>query len=222
MIPQPGDYPRVPPPPYYHVGDVVEGSRERHAPGPPRAAAHIEWRALSPKARLPPAQPQSISVCSAAQALRTTSAYQAVSRVQSQIKRWLDGTLQGAAEPEHLQQYLNEFEFRFNRRTANRPGLPFYRLLEQAVRTEPAGYRDIAVGGTRPRDTPPRPPAGTRGLPETLAQPDAGRPWRAISRQNTVVRWRGHSTQCRGHEVLAGQRLRRTKTLPPGEEGTSY
>lgn len=105
-----------------------------------------------------------------------------VSRVQSQAKRWLDGTLQGAAEPEHLQHYLHEFEFRFNRRKASKPGLLFYRLLEQAVRTAPAGYRDIAVGGTRPRDTPPRLPAGLRGLPETLAQPDAGRPWRAISR----------------------------------------
>jgi hypothetical protein len=108
--------------------------------------------------------------------------FPAVSRVQSQVKRWLEGTLQGAAEPEHLQEYLHEFEFRFNRRKARKPGLLFYRLLEQAVRTKPAGYRDIAIGGTRPRDTPPRPPAGPRGLPETLAQPDARRPWRAISR----------------------------------------
>jgi transposase-like protein len=41
--------------------------------------------------------------------------FPAVSRVQAQIKRWLDGTLQGAAEPEHLQDYLTEFQFRFNR-----------------------------------------------------------------------------------------------------------
>jgi len=108
--------------------------------------------------------------------------FPAVSRVQSQIKRWLDGTLQGAAEPEHLQAYLNEFEFRFNRRRASKPGLLFYRLLEQAVRTPPAGYTDIAVGGTRPRKTQPPLPPGPRGLPESLTQPDAGRPWRALSR----------------------------------------
>ena len=108
--------------------------------------------------------------------------FPAVSRVQSQAKRWLEGTLQGAAEPEHLQQYLNEFEFRFNRRKASKPGLLFYRLLEQAVRTPPAGYADIAVGGTRPRKTQPALPPGPRGLPESLAQPDAGRPWRAIHR----------------------------------------
>jgi hypothetical protein len=108
--------------------------------------------------------------------------FPAVSRVQSQAKRWLEGTLQGAAEPEHLQDYFHEFEFRFNRRRASRPGLLFYRLLEQAVRTDPAGYADIAIGGTRPRKKTPKPPAGPRGLPLSLAQPDAGRPWRAISR----------------------------------------
>jgi len=102
-----------------------------------------------------------------------------VSRVQSQAKRWLEGTLQGAAEPEHLQAYLNEFEFRFNRRKARKPGLLFYRLLEQAVHTAPATYTDIATGGTRPRKTAPALPPGPRGLPQTLAQPDAGRPWRS-------------------------------------------
>jgi hypothetical protein len=108
--------------------------------------------------------------------------FPAVSRVQSQAKRWLEGTLQGAAEPEHLQEYLHEFEYRFNRRRARKPGLLFYRLLEQAVRTDPITYADLAVGGTRPRKTAPALPPGPRGLPQSLAQPDAGRPWRAVSR----------------------------------------
>jgi len=108
--------------------------------------------------------------------------FPAVSRVQSQAKRWLDGTLQGAAEPEHLQEYLNEFEFRFNRRKARKPGLLFHRPLEQAVRTPPASYADIAVGGTRPRKTPPMPPPGPQGLPQSLDQPDAGRPWWTLPR----------------------------------------
>lgn len=108
--------------------------------------------------------------------------FPAVSRVQSQVKRWIEGTLQGAAEPEHLQQYLNEFEFRFNRRRARKPGLLFYRLLEQAVRTDAVTYAEIAVGATRPRGRAPIPPPGPRGLPASLAQPDAHRPWRAVPR----------------------------------------
>lgn len=108
--------------------------------------------------------------------------FPAVSRVQAQIKRWLDGTLQGAAEPEHLQKYLNEFQFRFNRRRARKPGLLFYRLLTQAVLTAPAGYADIVAGCRHDRDTPPQPPVGPRRLPRTLAQPDAGRPWRLLPR----------------------------------------
>lgn len=48
--------------------------------------------------------------------------FPAASRVQAQAKRWLEGTLQGAAEPEHLQEYLNEFAFRFNRRHAPQAG----------------------------------------------------------------------------------------------------
>ncbi len=110
--------------------------------------------------------------------------FPAVSRVQAQSQRWLLGTLQGAVEPGHLQGYLGEFEFRFNRRHARKPGLLFYRLLEQAVATGPVGYRDIAIGGTRPRDEEKMPtaPAGVRGLPASLAQPDAGRPWRLVSR----------------------------------------
>ncbi len=70
----------------------------------------------------------------------------AVHRVASLLKRWLLGTHQGAVHPDHLQAYLDEFTFRFNPRTSRRRGLLFYRLLEQAVVTDPAPYRDI-VGG---------------------------------------------------------------------------
>jgi hypothetical protein len=70
----------------------------------------------------------------------------AVHRVASLLKRWLLGTHQGSVQPEHLDAYLDEFTFRFNRRTSRRRGLLFYRLLEQAVVTEPAPYRAI-VGG---------------------------------------------------------------------------
>jgi hypothetical protein len=43
----------------------------------------------------------------------------------------------GLAVPEHLQAYLEEFTFRFNRRTSRRRGLVFRRLLERAVATGP-------------------------------------------------------------------------------------
>lgn len=103
----------------------------------------------------------------------------AVSRVASQLKRWLAGTMQGAVSPEHLQAYCHEFEFRFNRRHSRHRGQLFYRLLDQAVRTPRTSYRDLVlIGGAKA--VTPTPPAGPRGVAPTLAQPDAGRPWRQL------------------------------------------
>ena len=45
---------------------------------------------------------------------------------------------------EHLQGYLDEFAFRFNRRKSRSRGKLFYRLAQQAVATEPSTYRQIA------------------------------------------------------------------------------
>ena len=64
-------------------------------------------------------------------------------RVASLMKRWLLGTHQGAVSHEHLDYYLDEFTFRFNRRTSRHRGILFYRLLQQAIATEPATYRVI-------------------------------------------------------------------------------
>jgi transposase-like protein len=66
-----------------------------------------------------------------------------VHRVASLIKRWILGTHHGAVQPEHLDAYLDEFVFRFNRRTSGSRGLLFYRLLQQAVATEPLTYEDV-------------------------------------------------------------------------------
>jgi transposase-like protein len=68
----------------------------------------------------------------------------AVHRVASLLKRWLLGTHQGAVRPEQLDYYLDEFTFRFNRRTSRSRGLLFYRLLEQALATSPVTYQRIA------------------------------------------------------------------------------
>ena len=57
--------------------------------------------------------------------------------VASLLKRWLLGTHQGAVSPEHLPYYLDEFTFRFNRRTSRSRGKLFYRLIENALNIEP-------------------------------------------------------------------------------------
>jgi transposase-like protein len=58
-------------------------------------------------------------------------------RVAALLKRWLLGTHQGAVQPTHLDYYLDEFTFRFNRRTSGSRGLLFYRLLGQALHLQP-------------------------------------------------------------------------------------
>ena len=63
-----------------------------------------------------------------------------VHRVASLLKRWLLGTHQGAVSREQLDGYLDEFTFRFNRRTSRHRGMLFYRLAEQAVVLKPTPY----------------------------------------------------------------------------------
>ena len=69
-----------------------------------------------------------------------------VHRVASLFKRWILGTHQGSVVPEHLQSYLEEFTFRFNRRNSGSRGLVFRRLLEQAVVTGPTTEDDVTNG----------------------------------------------------------------------------
>ncbi|MCB5162602.1 IS1595 family transposase [Marinomonas algarum] len=66
-----------------------------------------------------------------------------VHRVASLLKRWLLGTYQGAVQSKHLDYYLDEYTFRFNRRKSRSRGLLFYRLLEQSVTTKPLTYKGI-------------------------------------------------------------------------------
>ena len=63
--------------------------------------------------------------------------------VSSLLKRWLLGTHQGAVSAEHLQSYLDEFVFRFNRRSSRHRGLLFLRVLENAVKITPTPYKKI-------------------------------------------------------------------------------
>lgn len=67
-------------------------------------------------------------------------------RVTALLKRWIQGTHQGAIHPSHLDYYLDEFTFRFNRRTSQSRGKLFYRLVQQAVAISPVTGREIRGG----------------------------------------------------------------------------
>jgi transposase-like protein len=100
-----------------------------------------------------------------------------VHRVASLAKRWLLGTHQGSVDDAHLQSYLDEFVFRFNRRSSRSRGLVFQRVLELAVGHAPVRYRDL-VADPRPKKNRPPGRAGW-GHPPTLDRLPANRPWRA-------------------------------------------
>lgn len=104
----------------------------------------------------------------------------AVHRVASLCKRWLMGTHQGRVEPEHLQAYLEEFCFRFNRRHARARGLLFYRLLQNAVHADPLTYRQM-VANPQPKAVTPTGVLGARSRPGSLALPPEDRPWRTTT-----------------------------------------
>lgn len=68
-----------------------------------------------------------------------------VHRISSLLKRWILGTHQGSVSDKHLDYYLDEYTFRFNRRSSRARGLLFYRLLQQAVLVTPVTYREICL-----------------------------------------------------------------------------
>lgn len=70
-----------------------------------------------------------------------------VHRVVSLLKRWILGTHQGAIRPSHLDYYLDEFTFRFNRRTSRSRGKLFYRLAQQMMAVDPLPQAQLR-GGT--------------------------------------------------------------------------
>ena len=107
-----------------------------------------------------------------------------VHRVASLAKRWLLGTHQGSVGDAHLQSYLNEFAFRFNRRGSRSRGLLFYRVLQLAVAHQPVRYSDL-VADPKAKTTRPAPPS-TRRHPPTLDRPAAARPWRTNDRFGPV------------------------------------
>jgi len=72
--------------------------------------------------------------------------------VASLLKRWLIGTLHYGISDRHLAYYLDEYTFRFNRRTARSRGLLWYRLLQQAVATDPHPLATLIRPGVQDHD----------------------------------------------------------------------
>jgi transposase-like protein len=74
-----------------------------------------------------------------------------VHRVAGLLKRWFLGTHQGAISPKHLDYYLDEYTFRFNRRKSASRGKLFYRLVQQAAQVDPVPFASLIkpqpVGG---------------------------------------------------------------------------
>ena len=70
--------------------------------------------------------------------------------VASHLKRWLMGTHHSAVKASHIDYYLDEFTFRFNRRTSKSRGMLFYRLLQQAVVMPPTSGEQIRGGNLTP------------------------------------------------------------------------
>lgn len=67
-------------------------------------------------------------------------------RVAALLKRWIIGTHQGSVRPSHLDYYLDEYTFRFNRRTSASRGKLFYRLVQQSVTVDPVAGHEIRGG----------------------------------------------------------------------------
>jgi ISXO2-like transposase domain len=94
-----------------------------------------------------------------------------VHRVASLLKRWLLGTHHGGWGAQHVEAYLDEFVFRFNRRQSNARGLLFYRLLQNAVALRKMNQEVIVLrpkpAGTKPRGRKRTRPYSTSAITNT-------------------------------------------------------
>ncbi len=84
-----------------------------------------------------------------------------VHRVISLLKRWLIGTHQGAVSHKHLEYYLDEFTFRFNRRRSRSRGKLFFRLAQQAVAVDPVTYDHMVHPTSAKTRSKPQPVGAT-------------------------------------------------------------
>ena len=127
------------------IVDVVQSGRLIHADGWMGYAA-IATKGFPRRVTVPRTSSQLADV-----------PFPGVRRVASLLKRWCLGTRQGGGSKGHLPYDLDEFPFRFNRRTSEARGLLFYRLLEQAIRPSHLDtdelFRATGCGRRRSLDT---------------------------------------------------------------------
>jgi hypothetical protein len=64
------------------------------------------------------------------------------------------GTHQGAISHKHLDYYLDEFTFRFNRRRSKSRGKLFFRLAQQAVAVDPVTLDQIIHSDAKAAEKP--------------------------------------------------------------------
>jgi hypothetical protein len=91
------------------------------------------------------------------------------------------GTHQGSFEQDHLQAYLDEFTFRFNRRKSAHRGMLFFRLIEQCVAMHPVIFHEL-VANPKPKNERQgfAVPANLRNkAPASLDISVPGHPWRS-------------------------------------------
>lgn len=75
--------------------------------------------------------------------VKTNDVVEQTHLVAALLKRWLIGTLHGGISHKNLPYYLDEFTFRFNRRTSLSRGKLFYRLIEQALAIDPIPAKSL-------------------------------------------------------------------------------
>ena len=76
----------------------------------------------------------------------TYSALSGVHLIASLVKRLIIGTFHGRFDPKYLQYYLDEYVFRFNRRTSISVGKKFMRIVQQVASSASITCRQIKNG----------------------------------------------------------------------------
>jgi len=68
--------------------------------------------------------------------------------IASLVKRLIIGTFQGRFDPKHLQSYLDEYVFRFNRRKSRNVGKKFMRIVQQVTASTKTTYKKVKAGAS--------------------------------------------------------------------------
>lgn len=71
-----------------------------------------------------------------------------VNIIASLVKRVILGTFQGRFDKQYLQRLLDEYVFRFNRRTTKTLGKRFWRLMQRAVVSPPVTISNLVLAST--------------------------------------------------------------------------